>query len=78
MVLTTTNCSATLYIVYIFDCFAAAHFRDDTDWCAYPALLELRKDSWFYLTGPAAGSVASAGLWKKECRLKLVKGLELW
>lgn len=47
MVLTTRNCSARLYIVYIFDCFAADRFSDNTDWCAYPALLELRKDCWF-------------------------------
>lgn len=31
-----------------------------------------------YLTDPAAGSMASVGLWKKECRLKPVKGQELW
>lgn len=31
-----------------------------------------------YLTNPATGSMASAGLWKKECRLKSVKRLELW
>lgn len=78
MVLTTRNCSATLCIVYIFDCFAADHFSDNTDWCAYPALLELRKGFAVYLTNPATGSMASVGLWKKECRLKPVKGLELW
>lgn len=31
-----------------------------------------------YLTNPAPGSMASVGLWKKDCRLKPVKGLELW
>lgn len=31
-----------------------------------------------YITNPATGFMASVGLWKKDCRLKPVKGLELW
>jgi len=80
VVLTRRNCSATLYIVYIFltgllllilvvipTGVLAQHCWSLAEISAFAV----------YLTNPAAGSVAAVGLWGKGCRLKQVKGLEL-